>query len=96
MLLTQLIMNLKYLWEKGGGGGGNNNLKEPVYGEQIIFQMAVILKVSPMNCSIHVQVSSGALCIYGATLLITGVGEGAEGIFTEVAQSAVTGPISTV
>lgn len=67
-----------------------------MYGEQIIFQMVVTLKMSLMNCSIQVQVSSGALHIYGATLLITGVREGIEEIFTEVARSAVTVPISTV
>lgn len=67
-----------------------------MYGEQLLFQMVVILKTSPMNCSIQVQVSSGALHIYGATLLITGVREGAEEIFTEVARSSVTVPIFPV
>jgi len=66
-----------------------------VYGEQIVFQTEVVLKMSPMNCSIQVQVSSGALHIYGAALLITGVGEGVEKIFTEVARCALTAPIST-
>lgn len=55
----------------------------------------MILKVSPMNCSIHVQVSSGALHIYGAALLLTGV-RGVEGILTGAAGSAVTAPIPTV
>lgn len=49
-----------------------------------------------MNCSFQVQVSSGALHIYVATLIITGVREGVEEIFTEVARSVVTVPISTV
>lgn len=40
LLLTQLVMNLKYLWEKEKTTT-KNNLKEPVYGEQIIFQMLI-------------------------------------------------------
>lgn len=71
-------------------------LKELVYGEQIIFQMVAIFKMSPMNCSIQVQVSSGALHIYGATLLITAVREGGKEVCTEGARSAVAVPISTV
>lgn len=72
------------------------HLKEPVYAEQTIFQMVVILKLSPTNCSVQVQVSSGVLHIYGDTLLITRVREGVEEIFTEAACSAVTILISTV
>lgn len=94
LLLTQLVMNLKYLWEKGGNK--KNNLREPAYGQQVIFQIVVILKMSSMNCRIQVQVSSGALHIYGATLLITGIREGVEEIFTEAARCAATVPISTV
>lgn len=48
-----------------------------------------------MSCSIQVQMSSGAPHIYAATLLVAGVREGVEEIFTEVARSAVTVPIST-
>lgn len=91
--LTQLAVNLKHL----GGKGENEKetLKELVYGEQIIFQMVVIFKVSPMNCGIQVQVSSGALRVYGAALLIAGVREGGREVCTG-ARSAVTVPISTV
>lgn len=72
------------------------HLKDPVYAEQLIFQMVVILKLSSTNCRVQVQVSSGALHIYGATSLITGVREGVEEIFTEAARSAVTILISTI
>lgn len=81
---------------KKGRKKPTKHLKEPVYAEQVIFQMVVILKLSPTNCSIQLQVSSGALHICGATLLITGVREGVEEIFTEAARSAVTILISTV